>query len=513
MRILIVLVATAGPEVLPPPNVQDRIAELRLTLSRRESGRFPSSAAGDVTPAAGWQVYTTLAHPTITPDGAVWWVNAEAPPQLMCGHGDCIESFPLDVGGLPHENLWYLASDTKGRIWVFGNLQARRAAFFDHSVWRTFRSLDNAFRIVAREEKGNPEFRIGDPRDAYYPAFAGDGRVAYRESDYLAYFDGHWWNRGGPLVRHGGSVRYGCYGRTDRPPFYVGGVLTVRMDGQYYQLSGEQWQLAQQAIEYPYDDILPPPTNPRQQTVADLLQNRRQETIHLQDNVGTTWTGSAIELRRTLGSTTIQFPSVGSLLSSQDRISEVFADAAGRTWFILSSDRTLTGTGSHERLVVYDPNQDPPQIEWNDRPPDLVRAGNVVALVRVTDASGATTVLYQCDGGSWQRAAAQGSCCEIPLGCWLNGVHVLRVQAHDRLLRPSNVLSHTFQVTRDHGRETRTLVELLGSADLDERELAARALVTIGKPIVPALKERWHEADVDQRWWIQAVLDEIGTDR
>jgi len=23
--------------------------------------------------ASDWQVYTTAAHPTITPDGAVWW--------------------------------------------------------------------------------------------------------------------------------------------------------------------------------------------------------------------------------------------------------------------------------------------------------------------------------------------------------------------------------------------------------------------------------------------------------
>lgn len=445
-----------------------------------------------------WRVFTTLAHPTVTADAEVWWVSDETPPRLMCDRGGRVEGFGLSLGQIANESIWYLAADTRGRIWVFGNPATPAVAVFDRGAWRTFDSLERAYSAVADEEKGNPGFRIGNPRHRFYPAFAGDGRVAYRAVDRLAYFDGPRWDR---------QMNQPLPGLPESPPFYADGVLTVRMGGQYWQLREGQWLPSTEPIDDPYGDI-PTPRNGRRSR-RPMMPSDPQPATPLRDNTGATWTGTVPDLFRAVGDIEVRFPTAGSPLTSEDRISEVFVDASGRTWFVLSGERWLTGTGDYERMAVYAPREKPPELEWERKPPQLVETGSVSASVRVPNASGGLIVQYQCGGDPWSRVSSKGPVCEIPLGYPLDGVYTLRVQAYDGLLRPSRMLTHRFEVKRDYNVEVKTLVELLGSQDLDEREAAARAMVKLGKPIVPVLRESLKKADADRRWWIQAILDEI----
>jgi hypothetical protein len=46
--------------------------------------------------------------------------------------------------------------------------------------------------------------------------------------------------------------------------------------------------------------------------------------------------------------------------------------------------------------------------------------------------------------------------------------------------------------------------------DKTNREAAARALISIGRPAVPPLTAQKEKANSQLSWWIQAVLDEIG---
>lgn len=89
----------------------------------------------------------------------------------------------------------------------------------------------------------------------------------------------------------------------------------------------------------------------------------------------------------------------------------------------------------------------------------------------------------------------------------LNGMHKIEVRAYDHLLRSSPLLTSTFEVRRDYAAEVRDIISQL--SDPNKREAAARALVLIGRPAVPALTAQIEKANSQLRWWIQAILDEI----
>jgi len=88
-----------------------------------------------------------------------------------------------------------------------------------------------------------------------------------------------------------------------------------------------------------------------------------------------------------------------------------------------------------------------------------------------------------------------------------NGMHKVEVRAYDGMLRSSRLLTSAFEVKRDYDADIKDLI--MQRSDSSKREAAARALVAIGKPAVPALTDRMEKADSKLRWWLQAILDEI----
>jgi len=110
--------------------------------------------------------------------------------------------------------------------------------------------LLDAYAAVAREEKDNPGFRVGTPADLYYPAFSGDGRVAYRnEWHRICFIEGA--RRDAASMGYADKdLEHGFSGL----PFYVAGVLTIRHGSKdlFYQLRDGAWQLAVGPIASPY---------------------------------------------------------------------------------------------------------------------------------------------------------------------------------------------------------------------------------------------------------------------
>lgn len=58
-------------------------------------------------------------------------------------------------------------------------------------------------------------------------------------------------------------------------------------------------------------------------------------------------------------------------------------------------------------------------------------------------------------------------------------------------------------------KEISALIAELQSKDESRREKAARRLVQIGSPALPALKILLNETNADVRWWVEAVIQEI----
>lgn len=138
---------------------------------------------------------------------------------------------------------------------------------------------------------------------------------------------------------------------------------------------------------------------------------------------------------------------------------------------------------------------------------------------------------YRIDEGDWRSIPSTGAKQRIVVENLADGMHTMDARAYDERLRPSQLLTSKFvvrrspapaqapgnktpqpptprvEVRRNYDREIKNLIPQLG--DAGKRESAARALVSIGLPAVPALTAQTEKADSQLRWWIQAILDEI----
>ena len=118
-------------------------------------------------------------------------------------------------------------------------------------------------------------------------------------------------------------------------------------------------------------------------------------------------------------------------------------------------------------------------------------------------------VRHQVDGAGWRQSAGDAPTHDVCVDDLANGMHVLRVQVYDHLLRASDPIEHRFAVKRDYEKEIREWLPHLRSSDFAQREQAARMLVGIGLPALPVLTALEKEADADLHWWIRAVKEEI----
>ena len=115
---------------------------------------------------------------------------------------------------------------------------------------------------------------------------------------------------------------------------------------------------------------------------------------------------------------------------------------------------------------------------------------------------------YRVDEEPWQKTSSAAPLQEIVVENLPNGLHKIEVRAYDALLRISPLLTSTLEVRRDYDAEVKILIPQLN--DFNKRGAAARALESIGPPAVPALTAQKEKADSQLRWWIRAILEEIG---
>jgi hypothetical protein len=442
-----------------------------------------------------WSIYRTTAAPAAAGDRAIWWFDANsAAGQLNCWRDGQLTHFSLEGSMVAAVAVDLVVPDTKGGIWLVPQQDVQSVACLNKGKWRTFSSCEAAWSTVALEEKDNPGFkltRIGP----LCPIF-DNGRAAYRDLlRRIHYFDGKTW-----LTITYAPSNVSMYG--DEPISFVERFLTVQFRSGQYQLIEGQWK-PRSGVAQPYSNGFAAEGSGASRIPPDSFPGDKSRiTISLRDEVDTSWMGNLEELYRGIGDVWTRFPTTGTPLFAAERLSDVLVDGSGDLWFVFQDALS-------RRLARYLSRGKAPALEWAKTPDLQIGKAQAVFSCRVQRMEGRGWLRYRKDGEAWRQGPLTSSEQEIVLDNLTNGPHDVEIRAYDELLRPSQSLKVAFEVKRDYQVEIRDLISLIKSYDLNQRETAARALVSIGPAAVPALTNLKEKAEPDLRWWIQAILDEI----
>jgi hypothetical protein len=440
-----------------------------------------------------WEVHSISVTPIMTQDGSIWWLDAaQTPGSLYRWRDGNVTLIPIEESRLSAREIQLLRADTNGGLWILGS-NDKPAACFNYGKWRIFEKTDAAWKTMAIEEKNNPDFRIirGGPSA---PAFSS-GMTAYRDMSLgrIRFFDGTNW-----LIISTWPPNDQQF--MEQPVAFVDNVLTARFRSGYFQFINEEWKSYSPKRELPNEsafvqtiEIAPP---------ASFPGEKNNRTISMIDNAGTAWMGTLTELYRGIEDSWIRFPTAGSPLNQAQRVAGILIDTTGDPWFLLQN------SGSNQ-LVHYACSGTAPKLGWAKPPASAISTAKAELSIRIDSIKGRGALRYRSDSGPWRQTALTPPLHQVVVDNLSNGLHKIEIRAFDELLRSSQLLTCTFTVKRDYGAEIAKLIPLLGSHDLKQREEAARTLVSIGTPAVPALLAQKQMADSSQTWWIQAIIEEI----
>jgi hypothetical protein len=447
--------------------------------------RMPEPSPG----ADRWDTYTAAAEPTGTPDGAIWWLDRGKTPGLLnCWRDGKLTSVALE--NIRFNGTVQTVADTQGGIWLIPQSTDAPIACFKYEKWRRFENADAAWSGLAIEEKGNPSFDfVKNCSDC--PAFSRKGRMAYRDKNRtdLHYFDGAAWQ----TIRTPMTPFYGSL-------YFENGILTIYYSNEYFQYVDGQWQF--RGKQNPRNSGGQTPSAGAASVPPESFPGERSRCrIFFNDAAKTMWAGNPEELYRGLEDVWVRFPTFGTPLIAASYLTQVLIDASGDLWFVMNQ-------GASHQLIHYRDSGKASTIEWATPPPAITKDGRIVFTCRTPQINeGRIALRYRVDEGPWRSLPSTARQPEIVVENLLNGMHKIEVRAYDHLLRSSPLLTSTFEVRRDYAAEVRDIISQL--SDPNKREAAARALVLIGRPAVPALTAQIEKANSQLRWWIQAILDEI----
>jgi hypothetical protein len=131
----------------------------------------------------------------------------------------------------------------------------------------------------------------------------------------------------------------------------------------------------------------------------------------------------------------------------------------------------------------------------------------MVKLQFETSAKGKVWFTWRVDGGEWSPPATTA---EATLNWLAEGKHSIEAAALDERLQidPTPAVAEvTIQV--DSGKQIAALIEQLNDPDYTKRDAAVAALARQPDLALPQLQLAREHATADQRWWIDAAIQQI----
>ena len=432
--------------------------------------------------------------------GRPWTVLRTTPRTLSEWNGETWLAHPIPAGseesGPPGSvplTAPDIVADAEGRIWVMAYWHYKLHIFETHSGrWQTFPSIEAAFIAL----RASPPHFLGDGMFASTPQFSRDGRrVAYRSGVIdCCYYDGSSLRRFREPEIDGKMERVNNLGppwfdKDDRLCVNIWKETSWRMDeaGHWSQLPFES--------HFPADLFSESQDRGQPLEPPDDCALKHYDHI-VMDNLGAYWLLWQHELYRCVPGHCIKVfhGDEKDHFLVRSGISRVFVDASG--------DAVVESDSAEADGFIIKPRSAPPHasVLVESTAADAVRA-------RFEVRSELPLEFRWClDGGKWQRTNKDS----IAIDGLPNGEHKLSCVALDADLQSQAVPTMaTFTTMIDPIRQIAGLVSRLSDPDYEQRRSAVNALARQPDQATPALWKARETADEDQRWWIDATLQQI----
>ena len=425
-----------------------------------------------VVDAAGhpWMVPSSTGNALKEWDGTKW-ITHDFPPGVRCWVG--------------------LHVDDQGRIWV--NTELAPVSIYDprSDQWQTFPNLEEAF--LASKDK---PVRFLHNRWSLAPQYSGDQkRMAYRwQVISISYYNGTTWQRWG---RKDITGTKGDDNTVGPPWFDEEGKLRVNIkDGTSWRLDDSgKWLLAPWTSHFPGDAWSEQDVTDRRPVAPEGSVPAERDTVVV-DNLGITWLISKGLLYKAIAGLCVPVfgPDEVTPFRSMHNLQEVYVDPQGNAFL-------LTAASGMARMMIRPKSPAPvTHVVMNRQGED--------SFVARFDAQTKQTVAFrwQLDDGAWEMSKINS----LALDHLPNGAHVLNVIAIDDQLNMDTIpATARFETKIDSNRQMALLVAQLFDPDFSKRKIAVTVLARQPAVALPALRKARETATDDQRWWIDATLQEI----
>ena len=398
-------------------------------------------------------------------------------------------------GNIPPNWLSSLDLDQQGHVWLFPDCRMGPMAVFHPRTghWDDYPSYQAALQINAE----HPLRFLHPDEDRMKPIYGPRGQIVFVGACFgINYFDGrswHLWNRsrlpGPPNALYDSS-----------PFFDSADLLAINIHHETWEWQPERgWhsisyepQTERVFVGFAARPTAPPPPG----------CSFTQSTSLAHDRLGRswwTWRGNLYEglpgrCRMALSSRRPQ-----PFLDGR-RLGNVLIDAQGNQFF-----ETWLANGQLGEYVVRAHAGPLPQttIRWTRVAPDAVRAQFA------TTASAPALFRWRLDGGPWSPPSARS---ELTLRSLSGGSHTLEaISIGPRLETDPIPAAATINIHVEPQQQTADLLARLQAATSDDqREAIVRALGQQPAAVaLPALRAARAQASSEERWWIDAAIQEI----
>ncbi len=395
--------------------------------------------------------------------------------------------------GFDPGHFWTFAEDSLQRIWLMSDPFGKSAAIFDpqHETFEVYPGYAQALQAQLPHRENlhlQADFLM-------VPSFTSDGRICYRDEwSRVRYFDGQKWLRWKRQEIDGSSsIEF------DGPPFFDrAGNVAVNIQGKTWESTG--------AAGWRTTGFEPGLGTDREIQAAHFVPEppgcefSNPESI-VRDRLGTYWMTHEGQLYRAIAGLCLpQFSTEEHQPFVDSRtLKNVFIDLRGNAFL----ESYFYVGGIIGEYVIVDARQPLPQTSLAMS----VDKSGKVTLHLSAKVKGAAGFTWRMDGGLWSAPTKKS---EITLEDLPNGKHRIEAAAIDGHLQISPVPAEaTIDIHVDAGKQIRQLIQRLANPDYSVREKAVGALVLQAAPALPFLRAAHEKAGPDQRWWIDAAIQQI----
>jgi len=381
-----------------------------------------------------------------------------------------------------------LNEDDQGRIWIYNADGTVNLFDLAKSQWQSFSDLDSCLAAT----KGNP-VHLQHFWTHVFPRYSSDKqRIAYCHEAKLHYFNGSVWQ----IFRWSDISGWPGEGALNSPWFDAQDKLCVGTQARTTWQFGEngQWHSIPFTEHLADDYDSPKKTKFSMDTLPEGCPIQNPHSIQT-DNLGAFWFTKDGNLYRCIGDQCVSVfePTEITPFNSTPYLKEVDVDSQG--------DAFIECFAAETRRYLILAKRPPPQTAI-----DLKRTNedSIVATFN-PHSDGVTNFRWQLDDGPTQLSKSNS----LALDHLPNGAHVLKVTAiDDQLNMDASPAKASFETKIDTTKQIELLVNQLLGPDHDLRKSAVEALAKQPGNSLPALTKARETASDDQRWWIDAAIQE-----